>query len=239
MHLLPLAPLPPRFQRVSPCAQLLAEPATAGELGLASAEEYHYLNQSGCTVIEGRDEARMRQETLKCMGAIGMAEEQQAELMRLLCGVLKLGNLAFPSADEQEGEQARPPVTAQLEVVASHLAVEPEDLVSALCYYTFSVPGSTIRKRQSDHKVSDTRDTLAKAIYSNLFLYLVDVLNRTIKSPSKPWGYIGVLDIYGFENFDHNSLEQLVRFDKSAGEGGRGEYGCKRAGRHDPRIFHV
>ena len=64
----------------------------------------------------------------------------------------------------------------------------------------------------------DKRDALAKCLFSFLFQWLVDRLNDTIAargttatSPdaSDRWGFIGVLDIYGFEMFEHNSFEQL------------------------------
>ncbi|CAM9572192.1 unnamed protein product, partial [Sphacelaria rigidula] len=52
---------------------------------------------------------------------------------------------------------------------------------------------------------------LGKALYSQLFLWLVSRLNTTIAAPdSDEWGFIGVLDIYGFEHFNVNSLEQLL-----------------------------
>jgi myosin heavy subunit len=63
----------------------------------------------------------------------------------------------------------------------------------------------------------DKRDSLAKCLFSFLFQWLVDRLNDTIAgahtSTARPvqsrWGFIGVLDIYGFEMFEHNSFEQV------------------------------
>ena len=47
-----------------------------------------------------------------------------------------------------------------------------------------------------------TRDALAKALYARLFDFLVAAINSAM---AKPAGLsIGVLDIYGFEIFDHN-----------------------------------
>lgn len=62
----------------------------------------------------------------------------------------------------------------------------------------------------------DNRDALAKQMYDNLFNWLVRKMNQTIepaaineesfKDRAKT---IGLLDIFGFENFDKNNFEQL------------------------------
>ncbi|CAG8764998.1 36017_t:CDS:2, partial [Racocetra persica] len=53
------------------------------------------------------------------------------------------------------------------------------------------------------------RDALAKAIYNNLFEWIVDRINSALRSRTTASHVIGVLDIYGFEIFEENSFEQL------------------------------
>jgi len=53
-------------------------------------------------------------------------------------------------------------------------------------------------------------EALTKAIYGRLFLWLVWAINRQIRAPaSDVASFIGVLDIFGFEHFEHNSFEQV------------------------------
>lgn len=64
------------------------------------------------------------------------------------------------------------------------------------------------------HEAAAGRDALAKAIYSRLFDWLVQAINRSINQTAdgKIGGgstYIGVLDIAGFEFFTVNSFEQF------------------------------
>jgi myosin-1 len=53
------------------------------------------------------------------------------------------------------------------------------------------------------------RDALAKAIYNNLFEWIVSRVNVSMAPRAEFARLIGVLDIYGFEIFDDNSFEQL------------------------------
>lgn len=48
----------------------------------------------------------------------------------------------------------------------------------------------------------DSRDALAKAIYANLFDWLVDRINKSLEVGKRRTGRsISILDIYGFESF--------------------------------------
>ena len=63
------------------------------------------------------------------------------------------------------------------------------------------------------HQSKDVRDAFAKGIYGRLFVYIVKKINTAIFHPdprtNADRNSIGVLDIFGFENFDTNSFEQF------------------------------
>jgi myosin-7 len=76
----------------------------------------------------------------------------------------------------------------------------------------FDIKVSTLNTSQS----TDVRDAFAKGIYGHLFVHIVQKINSAILRQensgvisNKEKCAIGVLDIFGFENFDSNSFEQV------------------------------
>lgn len=69
----------------------------------------------------------------------------------------------------------------------------------------FSCSGSVYEVPLNPAQATSVRDALAKAIYNNLFEWIVDRVNISMKSKSSAANIIGVLDIYGFEIFDVSS----------------------------------
>ncbi len=66
------------------------------------------------------------------------------------------------------------------------------------------------------HQSINGRDIITKALYSKIFDYIVGKINRAIvnkeemnKINKNNIYKIGLLDIFGLENFDNNSFEQL------------------------------
>jgi myosin V len=56
----------------------------------------------------------------------------------------------------------------------------------------------------------DARDALAKKLYACLFDWLIATINISLSGQTSPSQiFIAVLDIFGFEAFQHNSFEQL------------------------------
>ena len=76
-----------------------------------------------------------------------------------------------------------------------------------LCF--FHTPGSVYEVPLNPAQASAVRDAFAQAIYNNLFEWIVQRVNVSMKAKGATSTIIGVLDIYGFEIFDTNQFEQL------------------------------
>lgn len=68
--------------------------------------------------------------------------------------------------------------------------------------------GSVVAKKFKMSEAIDGRDTLSKALYGNLFDWIVKKVNASLKNDEAPYS-IGILDIFGFEIFEMNTFEQL------------------------------
>ena len=113
------------------------------------------------------------------------------------------------AASVAPGEGTRAASTA-----ARLLGVRTDALCDALCTRVMKLPGGervTAKLRAS--QAEEGRDALAKAIYAALFDWLVSRINASFTADShggtKKKASISILDIYGFEFFEHNSFEQL------------------------------
>ncbi|KAL0583084.1 hypothetical protein ABG067_006938 [Albugo candida] len=178
------------------------------ELQLYTPHEYEYLRHSQCFEIAGCDDKEQFEVTKHCMRTIGMDETKQKMIFELLAAVLHLGNVQFRS-DNEATDLADANATKTLHLVAQLLGVGVQNLQHVLLSRQLFVGGKVIIQQQNVEQVLDKRDALAKALYASGFIWLVTELNRTISSPELRWGFIGVLDIYGFEKFEWNTFEQL------------------------------
>ncbi|CAI5708000.1 hypothetical protein KXD40_004996 [Peronospora effusa] len=190
--------------------QLLAgaDEALRERLHLQTPQEYEYLRKSDCFHIHSCDDATEFATTRRCMETIGITHDRQEMVFELLAAVLLIGNLNFAMENDTCVSVEDESVNG-MKLVASFLKVSEDALSKALLTRQLYVGGKVIVQEQNLEQVRDKRDALAKGIYSSLFLWLVSELNRTISRNQDKWGFIGVLDIYGFEKFEWNTFEQL------------------------------
>ncbi|KAF4520317.1 hypothetical protein B566_EDAN004377 [Ephemera danica] len=113
---------------------------------------------------------------------------------------------------EEEVDAVYSILAAILHLVSKLLGVEACDLLEALTSNSVVTRGETITRNNTVAEAADARDAMAKGLYGRLFDWIVNQINRllslnryTCKEPLA----IGLLDIFGFENFNKNSFEQL------------------------------
>lgn len=96
--------------------------------------------------------------------------------------------------------------------VSQLLGVEENDLLEALTSNSVMTRGETITRNNTVAEACAARDAMAKGLYGRLFDWMVNQINCLLcfnRSPNYEPLAIGLLDIFGFENFPRNSFEQL------------------------------
>jgi myosin-1 len=175
-------------------------------------EAYVYTSKSGCLEVPGIDDVADFQETLQAMKIIGLSQEEQDQIFRMLASILWLGNVQFSEDSSGNGAIVDSSIT---DFVAYLLEVDGAAVNKALVSRILETSrggrrGSVYEVPLNPTQASSVRDALAKAIYNNLFEWIVDRVNLAMKTQSGVVeNSIGILDIYGFEIFDTNSFEQL------------------------------
>ncbi|XP_053703994.1 unconventional myosin-XIX [Synchiropus splendidus] len=149
-------------------------------------------------------------ETLEAMKHLGINSESQREIFTILAAILHLGNVTFSSADESHACHIDQSSKDYLQSAAELLRVPAEELQSCLQVRTLMAGRQRVEKPCTQAECSVRRDCLAKVIYAHVFEWLVLFINKSICADRSAWSnFIGVLDVYGFECFQVNNLEQL------------------------------
>ncbi|XP_065841115.1 myosin-VIIa-like [Oscarella lobularis] len=186
-------------------------PEERAKLSLKHAKDYHYLTQGGCLTLDGWDEVAEFSRIKDAMKVLMFNGEEQWHIWELTAVVLHLGNLEFSESEVRNLKTAAIENEEVLQIVAGLLKVSFDDLKRALTQKSTITQGEVIYSPLNQEKALDVRDAFVKGIYGRVFIWIVNKINTVIYKEKTERGRvsIGVLDIFGFENFEKNSFEQL------------------------------
>ncbi|XP_042045753.1 myosin-6-like [Salvia splendens] len=177
---------------------------------LGNPRKFHYLNQSNCYELDGVDDSKEYLTTRRAMDIVGISDEEQDGIFRVVAAILHLGNIEFGKASDIDASQPKDDQSRfHLKTVAELLMCDEQCLEDSLCKRVMVTRDETITKSLNATDAAVSRDALAKIVYSRLFDWLVDKINNSIGQDSTSKLLIGLLDIYGFESFNTNSFEQF------------------------------
>ncbi|XP_051801956.1 unconventional myosin-XV-like [Acanthochromis polyacanthus] len=177
-------------------------------LYLQEAETYYYLNQGGNCTIDGKDDGEDFRRLLSAMEILCFTPEEQNSIYRLLSSVLHLGNVYFQPHQAEGQEVASVVSTQEIRVVAELLQVSPDSLQKSVTFKLMDTVREKIYTPLTVESAVDARDAIAKILYSLLFSWLTEHINGRVYPRSEALS-ISILDIYGFEELQVNSFEQL------------------------------
>ncbi|XP_068776239.1 unconventional myosin-IXb isoform X13 [Struthio camelus] len=184
------------------------------EFHLKQPEDYFYLNQHNLK-IEDEEDLRHDFERLKqAMEMVGFLSATKKQIFSVLSAILYLGNVTYKkkATGRDEGLEVGPPEV--LDILSQLLKVKREILVEVLTKRKTVTANDKLILPYSLNEAITARDSMAKSLYSALFDWIVlrinhALLNKKDMEESVTCLSIGVLDIFGFEDFETNSFEQF------------------------------
>ncbi|KAI0611099.1 myosin IC heavy chain [Pyrenophora tritici-repentis] len=179
--------------------------------GLQQPQSYLYTSKSKCFDVPGIDDHAEFADTLNAMKVIGLPQAEQDNIFRMLAAILWLGNVSFREDDSGNAAIVDQSV---VDFVAYLLEVDAVHVNKALTIRVMETSrggrrGSVYDVPLNCAQAGAVRDALSKGIYFNLFDWIVERVNVSLKARGATAHSIGILDIYGFEIFEKNSFEQL------------------------------
>lgn len=181
--------------------------------GECDMKSFKYLNQSGVYDTPRVDDLEFYTEVNKAFYGLEFTEVQKDAIWRLLSTVLNLGNLELDESEYVEGSKpCKIKKNKSWRNVIELLEINENDFEMALTHKELKVANTTTTSPLSPAKSQNNIDSMAKEFYNRLFNWIVQKLNTVLKpdNPNDPsFATIGVLDIFGFEIFEKNSIEQF------------------------------
>jgi len=190
-------------------------------LGGSVIEDYQLTSMSGTfDRRDGVEDYETYDELGKAMVTMGFSNSERNDIKGVTAALLHASNLNIVAiSDDKSGIDRN---CASLEAVINLLGFKADALESALCSFSIKAGRETHIRSLPKNKAEKCLEGLIKATYSAMFLLIVKKINSAITAtPAQSGqrggrsrdtgvaGFIGVLDIFGFESFEKNSFEQL------------------------------
>ncbi|XP_030322023.1 unconventional myosin-IXb isoform X2 [Calypte anna] len=184
------------------------------EFHLKQPEDYFYLNQHNLKIEDGEDLRHDFERLKQAMEMVGFLSATKKQIFSVLSAILYLGNVTYKkkATGREEGLEVGPPEV--LDILSQLLKVKREILVEVLTKRKTVTANDKLILPYSLNEAVTARDSMAKSLYSALFDWIVlrinhALLNKKDMEESVTCLSIGVLDIFGFEDFETNSFEQF------------------------------
>lgn len=175
-------------------------------------EDFVYTRE-GQESIAGVSDRAEWDALMEAFMVMGFSDEEQASILRTIAAVLHLGNIAVVKESRSADQAGLAPDAKEVAArVCKLLGVPLEPFLRGLLHPKVKAGREWVEKVQTPEQVRFSIDALAKGIYERGFGDLVTRINRQLDRAAMGLDdtrFIGVLDIAGFEIFEHNSFEQL------------------------------
>ncbi|CAN0342036.1 unnamed protein product [Bubo scandiacus] len=180
--------------------------------GLLDPSLYRYISGRFGTQDVAQRWKHKYQEVCNALDMVGFQEQEQVDMQAILAGVLSLGNVTFEPEESNGSVKVSEASRGWLKAAAGQFGVQEDELLKCLICTMSVTRGEQIQRFHTQQQAEDARDSIAKVAYGRVFGWIVCKINELLAEnvdPEVELGEIGILDIFGFENFAVNRFEQL------------------------------
>lgn len=185
----------------------LSQSSRLARYGLKLGRKYHYLAKH--PFDNEVTNAQRFNKVEEALQIIGFTDREIHTIYLILAAILNIGNIDF-----QGDTQATIADMEPVKEVCRLLDADEKKLAWALCNCCVVKPGGQVdqRKKTAEEAMSGA-DALARTLYCRVVDFLVNMINTKMSVTRLVFGdpyAVGVLDMFGFEANDHNTLENLL-----------------------------
>ncbi|XP_010282357.1 PREDICTED: myosin-IIIb-like, partial [Phaethon lepturus] len=180
--------------------------------GLLDPSLYRYISGRFGTQDVAQRWKHKYQEVCNALDMVGFQEQEQVDMQAILAGVLSLGNVTFEPEESDGSVKVSEASRGWLKAAAGQFGVQEDELLKCLVCTMSVTRGEQIQRFHTQQQAEDARDSIAKVAYGRVFGWIVCKINELLAEnvdPEVELREIGILDIFGFENFAVNRFEQL------------------------------
>ncbi|XP_026667369.1 neither inactivation nor afterpotential protein C isoform X6 [Ceratina calcarata] len=137
-------------------------------------------------------------------------EDHCETIWKVLAAILMLGEVRFVEGNDGEADMDN---SEPVKRVTELLSLDEKKFTWALLNYCVLVKGSVVRRKHTCEEAKEARDVLANTMYQRLVDWIVNTINHKFTVTRALFGdkyVINVIDLFGFECFAVNRLEQLL-----------------------------
>lgn len=154
----------------------------------------------GNNVITGVDDLKEFRALMEAFHIMRFTEEEQLSILKIVAAVLHIGNIEVVQ-ERRSSDDARLPDIAQVERLCHVLGVPVDAFSKGLLRPRVKAGREWVNQSRTAEQVKHSLDSLAKSVYERAFGKLVEMVNSKLDTKGEGEGFIGVLDIAGFEIF--------------------------------------
>ena len=179
-------------------------------------EDFRYVGHTNTNMIEGMLDGDRFVKTLDALKLLDMNQSLIKTLFTAIAIVMQLGNIVFVE-DPSDSEKCVVANQPELVTLADWFGCSTDAMELALTFRTVVAGKEQYKVPLKKEDARDGADAFSKEIYQQIFLWLVCEINKMTCAEKnyddaadvEEYGFIGLLDIFGFESFEVNRFEQL------------------------------